>query len=105
MLAGFPHDKQSTFSFCNPRSTAFAFWHATCTSGVQQAAKFSSRRIFMKNYFIRGSVLALTLGVGSMGSLYAQEAKPAQNDPQAQPTQSQPAQNDAQASPTSAQTT
>ena len=39
-----------------------------------------------------------------MGSLYAQEAKPAQNDPQAQPTQSQPAQNDAQAAPTSAQT-
>ena len=59
----------------------------------------------MKNYFIRGSVLALTLGVASMGSLYAQNAKPAQNDPQAaQPSQSQPAQNDAQASPTSAQT-
>jgi hypothetical protein len=57
----------------------------------------------MKNYFIRGSVLALTLGVASMGSLYAQEAKPAQTDPQAQPTQSQPAQNNAQASPTSAQ--
>ena len=52
----------------------------------------------MKNYFIRGSVLALTLGVASMGSLYAQEAKPAQNDPQAQP-----AQNNSQASPTSAQ--
>ncbi|HST09245.1 MAG TPA: DUF5818 domain-containing protein [Terriglobales bacterium] len=59
----------------------------------------------MKNYFIRGSVLALTLGVASIGSLYAQNAKPAQNDPQAaQPSQSQPAQNDAQASPTSAQT-
>jgi hypothetical protein len=59
----------------------------------------------MKNYFIRGSVLALTLGVASMGSLFAQDAKPAQNDPQAaQPSQAQPAQNDAQASPTSAQT-
>jgi hypothetical protein len=69
----------------------------------KHAVKFSSRRIFMKNYFIRGSVLALTLGIAGMGSLYAQEAKPAQNDPQAQPTQSQPAQ-DAQASPTSAQT-
>jgi hypothetical protein len=56
----------------------------------------------MKNYFIRGSVLALTLGVASMGSLYAQESKPAQ-DPQAQPTQSQPAPTDTQASPTSAQ--
>jgi hypothetical protein len=69
----------------------------------KQAVKSSSRRRFMKNYFIRGSVLALSLGVASMGSLYAQDAKPAQNDPQAQPTQSQPAQNDAQASPTSAQ--
>jgi hypothetical protein len=56
----------------------------------------------MKNYFIRGSVLALTLGVASMGSLYAQESKPAQ-DPQAQPTQSQPADHNTQASPTSAQ--
>jgi Protein of unknown function (DUF5818) len=64
--------------------------------------KISSRRSFMKNYFIRGSVLALTLGVASVGSLYAQESKPAQ-DPQAQPTQSQPAQSDAKASPTSAQ--
>ena len=55
----------------------------------------------MRNYFIRGSVLALTLGVATMGSLYAQDAKPAQNDPQAaQPKQSQPAQ-DAQASKTS----
>jgi hypothetical protein len=70
----------------------------------RQAAKFCSRRNFMKNYFIRGSALALTLGVASMASLFAQEAKPAQSDPQAQPTQSQPAQNDAQASPTSAQT-
>jgi hypothetical protein len=51
----------------------------------------------MKNYFIRGSVLALTLGVASMGSLYAQESKPAQ-DPQAQP-----ADHNTQASPTSAQ--
>lgn len=58
----------------------------------------------MKNYFIRGSVLALTLGVASMGSLYAQESKPAQqNDPQAQPTQSQPSQAGTPASPTSAQ--
>jgi hypothetical protein len=57
----------------------------------------------MQNYFIRGSVLALTLGVASMGSLYAQDAKPAQGDPQAaQPSQSQPAQ-DAQASKTSTQ--
>lgn len=47
----------------------------------------------MKNYFIRGTVLALTLGVASMGSLYAQDAKPAQSDPQAAPpSQSQPAQ-------------
>lgn len=58
----------------------------------------------MKNYFIRGSVLALTLGVASMGSLYAQDTKPAQNDPQAaQPSQSQPAQGAAQSAPTSAQ--
>jgi uncharacterized protein DUF5818 len=81
----------------------FAFWHAACTSHGNQAVKFLPEGVFMKNYFIRGSVLALTLGVASMGSLYAQEAKPAQNDPQAQPTQSQPAQNNAQASPTSAQ--
>ena len=47
----------------------------------------------MKNYFIRGSVLALTLGVAGMGSLFAQDAKPAQTDPQAaQPSQSQPSQ-------------
>ena len=56
----------------------------------------------MKNYLIRGSVLALTLGVAGLGSLYAQESKPPQND-QAQPSQSQPAQNNSQASPTSAQ--
>jgi len=58
----------------------------------------------MKNYFVRGSVLALTLGVASMGSLYAQNAQPSQqNDPRtAQPSQSQPAPNDAQASQTSA---
>jgi Protein of unknown function (DUF5818) len=57
----------------------------------------------MKNYFIRGSVLALTLGVASMGSLFAQDAKPAQSDPQAaQPSQTQPSQS-AQTSPTSAQ--
>ena len=55
----------------------------------------------MKNYLIRGSVLALTLGVAGLGSLYAQESKPSQND-QAQPAQSQPAQNNSQASPTSA---
>jgi hypothetical protein len=54
----------------------------------------------MKNYFIRGSVLALTLGVASMGSLYAQESKPAQTDPQAQPSQAQP---DPQAQPSQAQ--
>ncbi len=59
----------------------------------------------MKNYFIRGSVLALTLGVASMGSLYAQDAKPAQTDPQAaQPSQSQPAPGATQSAPTSAQT-
>jgi hypothetical protein len=39
----------------------------------------------MKNYFIRGSVWALTLGVASMGSLYAQNTQPPQNkQPQAQ---------------------
>jgi uncharacterized FlaG/YvyC family protein len=58
----------------------------------------------MKNYFIRGSVLALTLGVVSMGSLCAQDAKPAQSDPQAaQPSQTQPSQNSAQSTPSSAQ--
>ncbi len=58
----------------------------------------------MKNYFIRGSVLALTLGVATMGSLYAQDAKPGQSDPQAtQPSQSQPAPGAAQSAPTSAQ--
>ena len=55
----------------------------------------------MKNYFVRGSVLALTVGVASMGSLYAQNA-PKQNDPAAkQPSQSQPAPGDAQSSQTS----
>lgn len=58
----------------------------------------------MKNYFIRGSVLALTLGVATMGSLYAQDAKPGQSDPQAtRPSQSQPAPGAAQSAPTSAQ--
>jgi hypothetical protein len=59
----------------------------------------------MKNYFIRGSVLALTLGVASMGSLYAQNSQPSQqNDPRtAQPSQSQPATPDTQAAPSSTQ--
>jgi hypothetical protein len=44
----------------------------------------------MKNYFVRGSVLAFLLGVASMGSLYAQSAQAPQADQQpAQQTQSQ----------------
>jgi uncharacterized protein DUF5818 len=79
-------------------------WHVVCTLMLQTAVKISSRRSFMKNYFIRGSVLALTLGVAGMGSLYAQDSKPAQTDPQAsQPSQSQPAPGAAQSAPTSAQ--
>jgi hypothetical protein len=80
-------------------------WQHICTSILQTAVKFSSRRSFMKNYLIRGSVLALTLGVASLGSLYAQDAnKPGQSDPQAsQPSQSQPAPGAAQSAPTSAQ--
>jgi Protein of unknown function (DUF5818) len=34
----------------------------------------------MKNYFIRGSVLALALGAASMGSLYAQNSRTPQPD-------------------------
>jgi len=42
----------------------------------------------MKNYFLCGSVLALTLGVASMGSLYARSTQTAQNEPQqVQPNQ------------------
>ncbi len=81
-----------------------SFWHPVCTC-IPQSGEISSQEDFsMKNYFIRGSVLALTLGVAGMGSLFAQDAKPAQTDPQAaQPSQSQPSQS-AQTSPTSAQT-
>ncbi|HZE25756.1 MAG TPA: DUF5818 domain-containing protein [Terriglobales bacterium] len=42
----------------------------------------------MKKYLIRGSVLALVLGVASMGSMYAQNATP-QNDQQMRSNSSQ----------------
>jgi uncharacterized protein YdeI (BOF family) len=54
----------------------------------------------MTNSFIRGSVLALTLSVASMGSLWAQNSQNTQpqDTPQSaqQPSQSQPASNQAQ---------
>jgi hypothetical protein len=44
----------------------------------------------MKNYFLRGSVCALILGLATMGSVYAQNAQPSQaGQPQAQARQAQ----------------
>jgi uncharacterized protein YdeI (BOF family) len=55
----------------------------------------------MKSNLIRGSVLALTLSVGTIGAMYAQDAKPSQDTPQtAQPSQTT---DPNQAQPTSTQ--
>jgi hypothetical protein len=43
----------------------------------------------MKGNLIRGSVLALTFGVASIGSLWAQSSQPAQDTPQSAQSQSQ----------------
>lgn len=44
----------------------------------------------MKNYFLRGSVCTLILGLATMGSVYAQNAQSSQaGQPQAQAQQSQ----------------
>jgi hypothetical protein len=43
----------------------------------------------MKNIFSRASVLALTLGVATMGSLFAQNDQPAQNSPKSSQTSQQ----------------
>jgi uncharacterized protein YdeI (BOF family) len=44
----------------------------------------------MKNYFLRGSVCALILGLATMGSVFAQNAQSSQpHQPQAQAQQSQ----------------
>ena len=45
----------------------------------------------MKGNFIGGSVLALTFGIASMGSLWAQSSQPAQDTPQSAQSQSQAA--------------
>jgi Protein of unknown function (DUF5818) len=49
----------------------------------------------MKNVFIRASILGLALGVASMGSLYAQNSHPAQNDQQSAQSQTSTQQNSA----------
>jgi uncharacterized protein DUF5818 len=69
------------------------FWHGACFNHQVGSQLLFQEDFVMKGNFIRGSVLALTLGIASMGSLWAQSSQPAQDTPAQSQSQAASAQN------------